>query len=129
MKKHLIILSILTSIFISCSDNDKNDCVEYKLAPVTSVNSPSNGITNEIVNIEVNFGVFNGCGGFGEFIETQNGNVRVIEVMAKYEGCICTQDAPIRNVNYEFLTKIPGDYELRFKSSEIDFITINLLIE
>jgi hypothetical protein len=53
----------------------------------------------------------------------------VIEVMAKYEGCICTQDAPIRTVNYEFLTKIPGDYELRFKSSEIDFITINLLIE
>jgi len=129
MKKHLLILSILTSIFISCSDNDKNDCVENKLAYVASVNSPSNGIINEIVNIEVNFGVFNGCGGFGEFIETQNGNLRMIEVMAKYEGCICTQDTPIRTVNYEFTTKIPGDYELKFKSSEIDFITINLLIE
>ncbi|MCJ7756680.1 MAG: hypothetical protein MUP24_00930 [Gillisia sp.] len=129
MKKYIITLSILLTINISCSENDKNDCVENKLAYVTSVNSPSNGVINEITNIEVDFGVNNGCGQFGEFIETENGNVKIIEINARYEGCICTQDAPIRTVNYEFITQIPGNYELRFKSNDTDFITVNLLIE
>ena len=129
MKKYLIILSILLCINISCSENDNNDCIENKLAYVTSVDSPSNGVINEIINIEVKFGVGNGCGQFGEFIETENGNVKIIEVNARYEGCICTQDLPIRTVNYEFITQIPGNYELRFKSTDIDYITVNLLIE
>ena len=85
MKKYLIILSILLSINISCSENDKNDCIENKLAYVTSVDSPTNGVINEIINIEVNFGVGNGCGQFGAFIETENGNVKIIEVNARYE--------------------------------------------
>ncbi|HZJ35910.1 MAG TPA: hypothetical protein VFD29_04735 [Gillisia sp.] len=129
MKKYIITLSILLTINISCSENDKNDCVENKLAYVTSVNSPSNGVINEITNIEVDFGVNNGCGQFGEFIETENGNVKIIEINARYFGCICTQDAPIRTVNYEFITQIPGNHELRFKSNDTDFITVNLLIE
>ena len=129
MKKYLIILSILLSINISCSENDKNDCIENKLAYVTSVDSPSNGVINEIINIEVDFQVNNGCGEFGEFIETQNGNVKIIEVKARYEGCICTDNLPIRKVNYEFITQISGNYELRFKSNENDFISVNLLIE
>ncbi|MDP3314059.1 hypothetical protein [Lutibacter sp.] len=130
MKKYLIFLSILLSINISCSDdNDKNDCIENKLAYVTSVDSPSNGVINEIINIEVNFQVNNGCGEFGEFIETRNGNVKIIVVKARYEGCMCTDNLPIRKVNYEFITQIPGNYELKFKSNETDFIIVNLLIE
>jgi hypothetical protein len=129
MKKYIIIIGILLLTNISCSENDKNDCVENKLAYVASVDPPSHGVINEIINIEVNFGVSNGCGQFGEFIETENGNVKTIEVNARYEGCICTQDAPIRTVNYEFITQIPGNYELRFKSTDTDYITVNLLIE
>jgi len=129
MKKYLILFSMLFFINISCSENDKTDCIENKLAYVTSVDSPSNGIINEIINIEVNFQVNNGCGEFGEYIETQNGNVKIIEVKARYEGCICTENLPIRKVNYEFITQISGDYELRFKTNETDFISVNLLIE
>jgi hypothetical protein len=71
MKKYIIALSILLTIIISCSEDVKTECVENKLAYVTSVNSPSNGVINEITNIEVGFGVNNGCGKFGEFIETE----------------------------------------------------------
>ncbi|MDX1827904.1 MAG: hypothetical protein R3342_00010 [Lutibacter sp.] len=129
MKKYIIIMSVFLLANISCSENDKNDCIENKLAYVTSVDSPSSGVINEIINIEVNFGVSNGCGQFGEFIETENRNVKIIEVKARYEGCVCTQDAPIRTVNYEFATQTSGDYELRFKSNDTDYITVNLLIE
>ncbi len=126
----LFILIILSSGIISCdSDNDEeNECIEYEMSYVTSVDAPTSGTINESINIEVNFGVYNGCGGFGNFIETTNGNVRTIEVEAKYEGCICTQDAPIRAATYEFIATNSGDYELKFKSSPTEFITVNLTI-
>ncbi len=123
-------LIIISSLIISCDNNDdeNNECIEYEVGYITSVNAPSSGNVNETIDIEVNFGVFNGCGGFGKFIETENGNVRTIEVEAKYEGCICTQDAPIRTTNYEFTVNNAGEYELNFKSSPTEFITVNIII-
>ena len=133
MKRKNIILLISIVIFgivMSCNDDNKeeDECITNKIEYVTSVNSPNTVTINDTVNIEVNFRVFNGCGRFGKFIESQNGNIRNIEVEAKYEGCICTQDAPIRTVNYEFKTANSGNYELKFKSSPTEFITVNLTI-
>ncbi len=123
-------LIFISSLIISCDNNDdeNNECIEYEVGYVASVNAPTSGNVNETINIEVNFGVFNGCGGFGKFIETENGNVRTIELEAKYEGCICTQDAPIRTANYEFTASNTGEYELNFKSSPTEFITVNITI-
>jgi len=127
---NLIILILISSLTISC-DNDEdinNECIEYATGYVTSVNAPDIGIVNETINIEVNFGVYNGCGKFEKFIETKNGNVRIIEVETKYEGCICTQDASIRTTNYKFIANNVGEYELKFKSSQTEFITVLLTI-
>lgn len=127
---NLLVLIFISSLIISCeNDDDKNsECVEYEIGYVTSVNAPTTGTINEAIDIEVNFGVFNGCGGFGKFIETENGNVKTIEVEAKYKGCICTQDVPIRTTHYVFTAKNKGEYELNFKSSPTEFITVNLTI-
>ncbi len=130
-KNNFLLISIMIiGLLISCSDDDEkeNECTSSKTEYVTSINSPTTGVVNEAINIEVNFQVFNGCGGFGKFIETENGNSRIIEVEAKYVGCICTQDAPIRTVNYEFTASNAGNYELNFKSSPTEFITANLTI-
>ncbi len=122
----VIILGIILSC---CSDETKEkECIANKTEYVTSVNSPSSGMVDETINIEVNFQVYNGCGNFGRFIETENTNSRTIEIEARYEGCICTDDMPIRTVNYEFLVNHSGDYELKFKSSPTEFITVNLTI-
>jgi|TARA_B110001469_G_scaffold19_1_gene38 hypothetical protein len=127
---NFLVLILISSFIISCdNDDDKNnECIEYEIGYVTSLNAPNTGTVNETINIEVNFRVFDGCGGFGKFIETENGNIRTIEVEAKYEGCICTQDAPIRTTNYEFTAINAGEYELSFKSSPTEFITVNLTI-
>ena len=120
---------MIFGILISCNDDDKEDeCITSKTEYVTSVNSPTTGTVNQTINIDVKFGVSNGCGGFGKFIETENGNTRIIEIEAKYVGCICTQNAPILTVNYEFTPNNVGDYELNFKSSPTEFITVNLTI-
>lgn len=122
-------LFLLLSLMSCDNDNDNNnECIENYIAYVTSVNSPNSGTVDESINIEVKFGVSNGCGGFGKFIETENGNTRTIEVEAKYVGCICTQNAPIITTNYKFIANNTGNYELNFKSSPTEYITVNLII-
>lgn len=123
-----LILTVLSLIIFSCSKDHDDNCIENKTEYVTAVNSPSTGIMNESINIEVSFGVHNGYGNFGKFIENGNENTKTIEVEARYDGCYCTQDAPIRKVNYVFKTQNPGNYILKFKSSPTEFITVNLTI-
>jgi hypothetical protein len=126
--KPKLIISLLLFVVFSCSKEQENNCVENKIEYVSSINSPSTGTVNENINIEVSFGVNNGCGNFGKFIETQNGNTKTIEVEARYEGCVCTMDAPTRKTNYVFKTQTSGNYILKFKSSSTEFITANLTI-
>ena len=138
MKNLLSILffTIMTFGLSSCNKDDetkeKEDkekvCIYSRPTFVVSVNSPDTGSVNQGINIEVNFGVNNGCGRFGRFIETQSGNTRTIDVEAKYDGCICTLDLPIRTVNYEFIPTQTGNYELKFKSSPTEFITIYITV-
>lgn len=94
MKKKFILLIAMSIIGLttSCSKDDEKEhqCISNKVEYVTSIDSPTTGSVNEMITIEVNFRVFNGCGRFGKFIETENVNSRVIEVEAKYVGCICT---------------------------------------
>ena len=126
--KLTLVLSIILLWIMSCSKEQDSNCIENKIAYVTLINSPSTGSVNQNITIEVSFGVNNGCGNFGKFIETQNGNTKTIEVEAKYEGCVCTLDAPIRKTNYVFKTQNSGNYILKFKSSSTEFITANLMI-
>ncbi|WP_044403948.1 hypothetical protein [Lacinutrix sp. Hel_I_90] len=129
----ILISIIILGLSISCNKHEKNneedkECITNKTEYVTSVDSPDTGTVNQLINIEVKFRVINGCGGLGKFIETDNGNTRTIAVEAKYEGCFCTQVIATRTVNYEFIPSNPGDYELKFKSSPTEFITVNLTI-
>lgn len=126
----LTVSLFIFSLFSSCVNDDDNveECIAYVNPYVTSVNAPSTGMVNEIVSIEVNFDVINGCGSFNQFIETENGNTTTIEVEAKYEGCVCTAVVLELTTTYEFMTDTPGDYELKFKSGATEFITVNLTI-
>ncbi len=133
---NFLVLILISVVIINCDkddkyhkDNHKNDeCIDYTIAFVTDVNAPTNGMVNETINIKVDFQVFNGCGGFNRFIETEKGNVKTIAVEAKYQGCFCAQNAPIRTVNYQFKALNKGKYELNFKSGATEFKTINLTI-
>ncbi len=116
---------------MSCDQDDDSEedlCITDQIAYVTSVESPDTGNVNDSITIEVKFSVANGCGDLGQFIETGTGNTRIIEVEARYQGCICTQEAPIRTANYMFTASTAGNYELKFKSSPTEFITVDLVI-
>lgn len=104
-------------------DESNEQCIKHNNEFVTSVDAPETANINDPVNIQVDFRVHNGCGQFKRFMETINAKQRTIEVEAVYEGCMCTQDLPIRTATYQFVPDSPGNYELRFKSGPEEFIT------
>ena len=61
----------------------------------------------ETIVILVSFQVMNGFGEFGRFTESGNRSTRVIEIEAKYDGFICTQDLPLRQATYNLLLTLP----------------------
>ena len=129
MKKIILILIVLVVTFGCDKNKEEDNCLEYRTASVTDVNAPTSGTVNEDINIEVFFIVINGCGNFSKFIEVENGNSTTIEIQAKYEGCFCTDGIETRSENYIFNTQNAGNYEFKFKSSETEFITVNITIE
>ena len=120
----MYILSFI--LLISCNQDDNENCLDYETAYVTPANTSPSDVINQNITIEVLFGVINGCGGFNNFIDIDNGNNKIIEVETKYEGFICTQAAEIISMYYIFNTQTTGDYE--FKSSETEFIIVNVTI-
>ena len=127
-KNFVLMISILLTVvlFFGCTDTSE---YYYVTEYVIAVNSPTTGMVNETSNIEVLFRISgSSCYKSAEFIETSNGNSRNIEIVAKYEGDVCTFDAPIETITYQFITNNVGDYELKFKSSPTESITINLTI-
>ena len=86
-------------------------------------------LVNQEVVLTVSFGCFNGCGQFGNFEETTTGNTSTINVNAKYEGCICTQDAPIRTTLYKFKKSQTGTYELKFWQGASSYLTYTIIVQ
>lgn len=133
----LIIISLMF-ITISCSNGDGDGSVaNYELTYATSADASSGVLVGETINILVSFRVTNGCGQFGRFVESGNGLTRVIEIEARYEGLICTQDLPSREATYEYTPNSPGEYvfsfmsgpDLRFEDPGPDkFITVSVLV-
>lgn len=130
MKYYIIIFLALIS-FVSCDkddSSDNNDCVEQETAYVTSVNAPSTGSISETIKVEVNFDLKNSCGNFKNFIESIDANSRTIEVNTEYDGCICLQVIKSETVTYTFEASTSGDYKLKFKSGEDDYIVVVITI-
>lgn len=122
--------SFLIVFLFSCSSNNDtvDNCLEFKPAGIITVEP---NLTTETVenDFEVLFPVTNGCGEFGSFKETTAGNVTTIEVIAKYEGCICTQDIRLLKSVYNFSQTTPGTYTLKFKMTDDTYTSQTVVIE
>jgi len=120
---------LLTSlVLLSCSKMHDNKCLSFTNAPVTKIEGPNTGSVNQDINLIVSFGCFNGCGQFGNFKQTSNSGTTIVNVIAKYEGCICTQDAPIRQAPYKFNATQTGTYYLKFWQAENNYLTDTITI-
>lgn len=131
MTRNLIILTSLFSFCIfllACKKTKEAPCLSYIQAPVTNVTGPVTGAVNQPITLSVYFGCFNGCGQFNNFEKTSSGNTTTINVIAKYEGCICTQVAPILQTSYNFQASQAGTYELKFLENDT-YLTHTIVVQ
>jgi len=128
----ILLISTLFLLLVSCNDDDdstgNDSCISYERALITEVDAPTTGTVNQPVNFEVTFQINDGCGAFDEFIETADGNLKIIEVNAKYEGCFCTQAIEMITKSYSFTPTSAGVYTIKFKSSETEFLIVDVEI-
>lgn len=128
--KKIAFLFISFSFFLNaCSDSKNvNDCVSFVETGIESVALiPTTDMIGAVY--QVDFPISNGCGKFNNFEETISGNTRTIKVIAKYEGCICTQDFSIQSKNYVFTTTNSGTYTLKFQKMDGTFLTETVVIQ
>ncbi len=129
MKKLLLLFFVTVTLLTSCCDSKTNDeqCVSFVPEGIDAVTLiPTTDMTGAAFNVA--FYVNNGCGNFGSFEEIVNGNSITIKVIAKYEGCVCTDDIPLRESVYTFTSNTSGTYLLKFIKADGTFITETVVI-
>ena len=128
--KSLLTLILSIVFFISCSDNDENNCINFEeMANVTAAEAPDVATVNEPIDVTVTFSVDNACGEFADFNVSTSGTTRTIDVLAVYEGCACAQVITSRSATYTFTPEQSGEHTLRFTSGTDEFIEETILIE
>jgi len=128
--KNIFLVLISLALLASCGndDNGTDNCLSYSEAYVDAV-EPIETADAAGFLYKVYFYVGNRCGGFGSFEETVAGKTITVKLIAKYEGCICTEDIPLRDAVYSFKPTAPGTYTLKFKNGEDTFITKTVTLE
>ena len=133
IKKYLtpaLYISLLVVSLISCTKtSNEPPCISFKRGPVTKIDGATSASVNQEILLTVDFTCFNGCGQFSNFEETVNGNETKIIINAKYEGCICTEDLPTRQVKYRFRKSQVGTYTLMFLQSDNIYLTHTITVQ
>lgn len=126
----VLYFSLLVLSFVSCSKTpNEPPCISFKASPVTKIDGVTSASVNQEILLTVDFTCFDGCGQFNNFEETVNGSETKIIVNAKYEGCVCTQDLPTRQVKYKFRKSQPGTYTLMFLQSDNIYLTRTITVQ
>lgn len=127
--KNLTYLFISISIILNACSESKtpNECVSFLQTGIAAITlDPTVDMMGAVYKVD--FPISNGCGKFNKFEETIDGNTRIVKVIAKYEGCICTQDFSIKSTNYVFTSSVPGTYTLKFLKADGTFFIETVVI-
>lgn len=130
--KSVLVVLFLSTVFVSCSNDDDHAVVpaKTKVALVTEVKGPATGKVNEELSYDVTFIVDNACGEFDKIEDTKIGEIKGLQVVAKYPSEVCTQQVPDpKKTVYKFKSATKGSFEIKFKKSETEFITTKVVIE
>jgi hypothetical protein len=120
---------LLSVMMLNTCNKETGACESFKKVPAALIEGPDAGTVNQVITVTVSFAVFNGCGQFGRFEETTTGNTKKISIIAKYSGCICTDDIPTRKATYKFTAVNPGVYYLQFSSSDSTYLIDTLTVK
>lgn len=116
-------------VFISCHKNhDNNVCVSYTKATVTKIEGLNTGLVNQDINLGVLFYYADGCGQSASIEQSADKDTTTINVIAKYQGCLCTDILLGGKVVFNFRKTQPGTYYLKFWQSDKSYLTDTIII-
>lgn len=127
--KYYLSIFALVLLCIGCNKKDKNACLTFPAAPVLGVEGVSSGNTNQDIPFTVTFAIVNGCGSFSKMEESATGNTIIITVIAKYEGCMCTEIYSEQKRDYIFKRTVPGNYQLKFNKGDNTYFVKDITIQ
>ena len=118
---HYLVLLFTAIALTSCGESD-TQCWEIMGTGVTLVEGETQTTVNTPLDLTVHYRVFNNCGNFYTFFEEISEGIKWITVNLKYEGCECDSQLRIETETYTFIGDNPGEYVLRFKMTNSEFI-------
>ena len=128
--RQLLFFACLLIVLLGCARKQvANNCLFYTKAPVTKIEGATTVLVGQEIDLTVSFGCSNGCGQFDNFEENISGNTTIINVIAKYEGCICTEIAPTLKTSYTFKKSQTGTYELKFLKDDNSYLTHTIIVQ
>lgn len=110
------------------TDPPSGNCTRFAEAAVVKVSGPATTQVNAEVILNVDYGVINGCGGFGRFETSETDFNYHITLIAKYEGCLCTANAPTLKTTYSFKPTQTGVYYFKFKKGNLQPVVHQLIV-
>ncbi len=126
----LYLLTIIITFLVGCSKkNDTDKCISIVSAPVTKIDGATTATLNQEIILTVSISCNNGCGQFKNYTEVVANNTSTIQVNTIYEGCICTQDLPTRQFQYNFKKSQAGTYSLRFLQTNNIYLTHTIIVQ
>ncbi|MFD2939324.1 hypothetical protein [Flavobacterium notoginsengisoli] len=130
--KSVLVVLFLSIAFVSCSndDDEKTPTPTTKAALVTEIKGPATGKVNDELSYDVTYTVDNACAQFDKISEVTIGDVKGLQVIAKYPSEVCTQQVPEpQKTVYKFKATAKGTIEIKFKKSETEFLIQKVVIE
>jgi hypothetical protein len=129
MMKYFFIASCV--LFFSCKKATTNDtCSSTINSGILAVISSTLTVSvNQDINFEVTYGVANGCGISSDMESIKDGNNVTINMLTKYEGCVCTQIYSEGRKIYTFKSAVVGNFKLKFSKGDNTFIEKNVVVQ
>ncbi|MEM6297755.1 MAG: hypothetical protein AAF740_03600 [Bacteroidota bacterium] len=133
--KRLVIIASLA--LASCTVEGLDECGErFEVAVLdrievagdtveSSAPQPVVSAFGESLPIDVFYLNMNSCGEFNSINQMEQD----LEVILKYEGCICNEVIQIEASRYDFIPEERGSFTLNFLSEDGENIVLNILVE
>jgi len=132
MKLLTLFIALFVTLFFGCSKEAEDVQALQTAAPasIVQVDLPEVAVTaGESVGITIHFLVNNGCGEFGSFDATKDGQTLLVKVYPQYRGEVCADAIFTREAIYNFKPESPGTYTLKFWAGDSKFITKTLVVQ
>ena len=120
---------MMTYEFVKWTETFDQVCLTTEHTNVIAAIVPANGNLNQSIPVDITFEIINGCGAFGNIVETISGNTTTLIVNAKYEGCFCTQVMGELNTSYNFIPTTTGVHTIKFQQPNGEFLTYTINIQ